>query len=133
MKFVVILIFIALIFLPSFLIAWKIKYDENKDKKKVNSQPEISVTPESETLEILPETSVEKNTDELPTVEQEEIKIEEIQVLESPSAEPSLAETPVSEELPVQKEKKKRGRKPGRKNKTTSKPGKKGGDQLLLS
>lgn len=133
MTFVVILIFIALIFLPSFLIAWKIKYDENKDKKKVNSQPEISVTPESETLEILPETSAEKNTDELPTVEQEEIKIEEIQVLESPSVEPSLTETPVSEELPVQKEKKKRGRKPGRKNKTASKPRNKGGDQLLLS
>jgi len=119
-------------FLPSFLIAWKIKYDERRERER-KTQSEISVTPESETSEILPDTSVEKNTDELPTVEQEEIKIEEIQLLESPSVEPSLTETPVSEELPVQKEKKKRGRKPGRKNKTTSKPGKKGGDQLLLS
>lgn len=132
MTFVVILIFISLMFLPSFLIAWKIKYDERRERER-KTQSEISVTTESGTSEILPDTSVEKNTDELPTVEQEEIKIEEIRVLESPSVEPSLTETPVSEELPVQKEKKKRGRKPGRKNKTASKPRNKGGDQLLLS
>jgi hypothetical protein len=121
MTLLVIAIFIALIFLPSALIACKIKYDERKEKEKNDTQPRTSIIADPSTGEILltSEGSVsQENADTAEEVSKENIDIKE---------------TPVTEESPEPKEKKKRGRKPGKKNKTTGKPRKKGGDQLLLS
>jgi len=127
MTLAVILVCIITIFLPSIVIALKIKYEEKRDEKnKLEDIPKVEIKSESTDFSQISTNKKELSTIDIPviekTVEPELIKTSEEKTEES-----------VSITTPTQKEKKKRGRKPGKKNKTTSKPRKKGGDQLLLS
>lgn len=127
MTVAVILVCIITIFLPSIVIALKIKYEEKRDEKnKLDDIPKVEIKSESTDVSQISTNKKELSTIDIPviekTVEPEEIKTSE-----------EKKEEFVSITTPIQKEKKKRGRKPGKKNKTTSKPRKKGGDQLLLS
>lgn len=123
----VILVCIITIFLPSIVIALKIKYEEKRNEKdklkdigkvksKLGSIDISKISTNKKKLSPIDIPVIEK------TVEPEDIKTSE-----------EKSDEFVSITTPIQKEKKKRGRKPGKKNKTTSKPRKKGGDQLLLS
>jgi len=127
MTLAVILVCIITIFLPSIVIALKIKYEEKRDEKnKLEDIPKVEIKSGSTDFSQISTNKKELSTIDIPviekTVEPELIKTSEEKTEES-----------VSITTPTQKEKKKRGRKPGKKNKTTSKPRKKGGDQLLLS
>jgi len=127
MTLAVILVCIITIFLPSIVIALKIKYEEKRDEKnKLEDIPKVEIKSESTDFSQISTNKKELSTIDIPviekTVEPELIKTSEEKTEES-----------VSITTPTQKEKKKRGRKPGKKNKTTNKPRKKGGDQLLLS
>jgi hypothetical protein len=127
MTLAVILVCIITIFLPSIVIALKIKYEEKRDEKnKLEDIPKVEIKSESTDFSQISTNKKELSTIDIPVIEKT-VELELIKTSEEKT------EESVSITTPTQKEKKKRGRKPGKKNKTTSKPRKKGGDQLLLS
>lgn len=142
MTYAVILVCLITIFLPSIVIALKIKYEEKRDEKnesdnttkrkknvvdkKIIDLPKVE--PKSEPIRAVDSSEIKNDisTSDVPALEKK-TEPEQIKISDEKSEEPvTTTSTP-------QKEKKRRGRKPGKKNKTTSKPRKKGGDQLLLS
>ena len=123
----VILVCIITIFLPSIVIALKIKYEEKRNEKdKLKDIGKIKSKLESIDVSKISINKKKLSPIDIPVIEKT-VELEDIKTSEEKSDEF------VSITTPIQKEKKKRGRKPGKKNKTTSKPRKKGGDQLLLS